>query len=122
DGSAFGAIAAVHGHAYFVVRDELMDYDSATHTLKLDYHFDRPGSVPPESLKAAKDGTLYGIFGGELGHFDPSAGKVELFPDTAGHATSGLTIGADGTVYFGSNTDVWIYHPKIPSPPAAFGQ
>ena len=122
DGSGFGAIAAVRGHAYFVVHDELMDYDFAAHALKSEYHFDRPRTVPPESLKAAKDGTLYGIFGDELGHFDPSAGKVELFPDTAGHATSGLTIGADGTVYFGSGTDVWIYHPKVPSPPIAFAQ
>ena len=122
DDSGFGAIAAVHGHAYFVRGAEFMDYDSATRTLKSDHHFDRPSSVPAESLKAAKDGTLYGIFGGELGHFDPSAHKIEFFPDTAGHATSGLTIGADGTVYFGSNTDVWIYRPKVLSPPAAFGQ
>ncbi|MES2221070.1 MAG: hypothetical protein V4587_08905 [Acidobacteriota bacterium] len=122
DDGSFGAIAAVHGHAYFVRGEEVMDYDSAARTLKSDYHFDRPRSVPAESLKAVKDGTLYGIFGGELGHFDPSMRKVELFPDTAGHATSGLTIGADGTVYFGSNTDVWIYHPKVPSPPAALGQ
>jgi outer membrane protein assembly factor BamB len=122
NGSNFGAIAAVRGHAYFVMRDELIDYDSAAHTLKSDYHFDRRRTIPPESLKAAKDGTLYGIFGNELGHFDPSAGKVEFFSDTAGHATSGLAIAADGTVYFGSGTNVWIYHPKNPSPPVGFGQ
>ncbi len=122
DSGGIGAIAAVRGHAYFVRGDQLMDYDSATRTLKPDYHFDRPRPVPSESLKAAQDGTLFGILGDELARFDPSTGKMEFFPETAGHATSGLAIGADGTVYFGSNTDMWIYRPKSPSPPAAFGQ
>ncbi|MES2221069.1 MAG: hypothetical protein V4587_08900 [Acidobacteriota bacterium] len=122
DGSAFGAIAAVHGHAYFVVHDKLMDYNQATQILASIYSFDTPRRVPLESLQAAKDGTLWGILGKELAHIDPSAHKVDFFPDTAGHATSGLTIGADGAIYFGSNTDVWIYQPKSPSPPLSFGQ
>ncbi len=122
DGSGFGAIAAVHGHAYFVEGEELMDYNRENQTLASIYTFDQPRRVSLESLQAAKDGTLWGILGKELAHINPSERKVEFFPDTAGHATSGLTIGADGTVYFGSNTDVWIYHPKFPSPPLSFGQ
>ncbi|MGH9449868.1 MAG: hypothetical protein ACRD11_04925 [Terriglobia bacterium] len=122
NGSGIQAIAAVRGHAYFVRDEQLMDYNAATHALIPVYHFDRPRSVPLESLKAAKDGTLWGILGGELARIDPSARKVQLFPETAGHATSGLAIGADGTIYFGSDADVWIYRPKSPSPPVSFGQ
>lgn len=122
DGRGLGAIAAVHGHAYFVRGDQLMDYDSVHRTLKSLYHFERRRTVPLESLKAAQDGTLWGILGGELAHIDPSARKVQFFSATAGRATSGLAIGADGAIDFGSDTDVWIYHPKSPSPPAAFGQ
>lgn len=122
DGGGVGAIAAVHGHAYFVRDDQLMDYDSVHRTLKSLYHFDRRRTVPLESLKAAKDGTLWGILGGELAQIDPSARKVRFFSATVGRATRGLAIGADGAIYFGSDTDVWIYHPKSPSPPAAFGE
>lgn len=118
----FDAIAAVHGHAYFVRNKELMDYDAASRQLKPVYHFTQDRSVPSESLKAAKDGTIYGIFGGELGRFHPATGKLQYYPATAGHATMGLAIGSDGTVYFGSETDLWIYHPKSPSPPAAYGE
>ncbi|MEO6829630.1 MAG: hypothetical protein ABI164_07445 [Acidobacteriaceae bacterium] len=122
DDSGIGAIAAVNGHAYFVARDKLMDYNRATSTLTSIYTFDKVRGVPNQSLQVAKDGTLWGILGRELAHIDPSSRKVEFFPETAGHATSGLTIGADGTIYFGSHTDVWIYHPKSPSPPLSFGQ
>lgn len=117
-----GGIAAVRGHAYFVMGSQLMDYDSSHHTLKAIYRFDRPRPVPLEGLKAAKDGTLWGILGHELVHIDPMARKVEFFPQTAGKATSGLTIGADGAIYFGSHADMWIYHPKSPSPPVNFAQ
>ena len=120
--AGFGAIAVVRKHAYFVTGNQLMDYNSTKHTLKPIYHFDRPRRVPLESLKAAQDGTIWGILGDELAHIDPSAQKVKFFPETAGQASSGLAIGADGTIYFGSDTDVWSYHPKSPSPPAAFGQ
>ena len=41
--------------------------------------------------------------------------------DAAGQASSGLTLGIDGTVYFGSFTDLGIYHPESPSPLAAYG-
>ncbi len=99
-----------------------MDYDSEARILKTIYHFDQPRSVPLESLKAAKDGTLWGVLGGELAHIDPSTSKVEFFPATAGRASGGLAIGSDGNIYFGSDTDIWIYHPKSPSPPAAFGE
>jgi hypothetical protein len=122
DGKGVGAITAVQGHAYFVRNSDLMDYNAATRTLKPICHFARPRPVPLESLKAAKDGTLWGILGQELAHIDPSSRKVQFFPETAGRATSGLTIGADGTIYFGCDSDVWIYHPKAPSPPATFGQ
>jgi outer membrane protein assembly factor BamB len=120
--AGFGAIAVVKKHAYFVTGDQLMDYDSTQGTLRAIYHSDRPRHVPLESLKAAQDGTLWGILGDELAHIDPAAQKVEFFPETIGRVTSGLAIGADGTIYFGSDTDVWSYHPKSPSPPAAFGQ
>lgn len=117
-----GAIAAVNGHAYFVADDQLMDYDSHTRNLTPIYHFDNPRSVPLESLQAVKDGTLWGILGGELAHIFPARREVHFFPQTAGKATSGLTIGADGTIYFGSRTQVWVHHPKSPSPPVSFGQ
>ncbi|MEO6829439.1 MAG: hypothetical protein ABI164_06480, partial [Acidobacteriaceae bacterium] len=122
DTDAIAAIAATHGHAYFVHGSQLMDYDSATQTLKSVYHFDRPQSVPSESLKAAKDGALWGIFDSELARFDPTTGKMQFFPETAEHATRGLAIGADGTIYFASDANMWIYHPKSPSPPARYGQ
>jgi len=117
-----GAIAAVNGHAYFVVDDQLMDYDSEARTLTVIYHFARSQSVPLESLQAAKDGTLWGILNGELAHIFPARREVHFFPETAGKLTSGLTIGADGAIYLGSRTQVWIHHPKSPSPPASFGQ
>lgn len=122
DGNGLGAIAAVHGHAYFVRGDQLIDYDSADRTLKAIYHFDRPRSVPLQSLKAAQDGTLWGVLGRELAHIDPSTRQAQFFPETEERATGGLAIGTDGTIYFGSDTDIWIYHPKSPSPPVAFGQ
>lgn len=118
----FGAIAVVNRHAYFVTGKELMDYNSNRRTLKAVYHFDRQLHVPLESLKAAKNGTLWGILGNELAHINPSVRKVTFFPETKGRATGGLAIGADGTIYFGSDTNVWIFHPKSPSPPAEFGQ
>lgn len=117
-----GAIAAVNDHAYFVVNNQLMDYDSHARSLKAIYRFDSPESIPLESLQAAKDGTLWGILGEELAHIFPARAEVQFFPATAGKATSGLTIGADGTIYFGSGTGVWILHPTSPSAPASFGQ
>ncbi len=122
DDHAFSAIAAFGGKAFFVARDEFMEYDSATGKLASIYKFDKVRTVPIESLRAAKDGTLWGILGNELAHIDPSARKVDFFAATAGHASSGLTIGQDGFIYFGAHTDVWIYHPAVPSPPADFGQ
>jgi len=121
-GHDLGAIAAVNGHAYFVIDDRLMDYDSQARTLTAIYHFDSRKSVPLESLQAAKDGTLWGILDGELAHISPARRAVHFFPETVGKATSGLTIGADGTIYFGSRTQVGIYHPKSPSAPVSFGQ
>ncbi len=117
-----GSIAANGGHAYFVNEGQLMDYDANSGTLKSIYHFDSAKSVPLESLQAAKDGSLWGILSGELAHIHPASRQVQFFPETAGKATNGLTIGADGTIYFGAHTQVWIYHPKFPSPPVSFGQ
>lgn len=117
-----GSIAAAHGHAYFVLGDQLMDYDSGTRTLVPIYHFDAPQSVPLESLQAAQDGTLWGILNHQLAHIWPARHKVDFFPATKGHATEGLTIGPDGTIYFGSRTQVWMYRPKSPSPPLSFQQ
>ncbi len=118
---SFRSIAAVRGHAYFVTGGQMMDYDSTTRVLSPVPHLDGLGAVPPESLKAAKDGTLFGIFGKQLGRFDPKTRHLQLFPETAGYATSGLTLGTDGTVYFGSYTDMGIYHPESPSPLASYG-
>ncbi|MGH9407107.1 MAG: hypothetical protein ACRD3D_14890 [Terriglobia bacterium] len=116
------ALAAANGHAYFVINGQLMDYDRTTRTLAPIYKFEKDRPVPLESLQAAHDGTIWGILGGELAHIDPSARKVKFFFNTAGRATTGLTIGGDGTIYFGCRTDVWIYHPKHPSPPVSFGE
>ena len=121
-GYGLGGIAAVNGHAYFVAGDQLMDYSSKARTLTAIYHFNRRRSVPLESLQAAKNGTLWGILGQELAHINPGRRTIHFFPATAGKATSGLTIAPDGTIYFGSHTKVWIYHPKSPSPPVSYGQ
>lgn len=117
----FNSIAVVHGHAYFVAGDTIMDYDANHSTLSPLLHLDPTKAVPPESLKAAADGTIFGIFGDELGRLIPAKHALHLFSETAGHATSGLAIGTDGAVYFGSYADLGIYHPASPSAPAAFG-
>jgi streptogramin lyase len=122
DGHAITAIAAVRGHAYFALGDQMWDYDRDAGTLKVLATLGGHDSVPLESLQAAADGTLWMIAGHELARVDPATREVMFFPETADKATSGLTIGPDGAVYFGSHTDVWIYHPKRPSPPASFGQ
>jgi streptogramin lyase len=119
---SLGSIAAARGHAYFVLKDKLMDYDSSRRTLKAIYSFALPRPVPLEGLKAAKDGTIWGLLDHELAHIDPAKRKVDFFPQTAGKAINGLTIGANGAVYFGSHSDVWIYHPRVPSPPLSYGQ
>lgn len=117
-----GAIATARGHAYFVLGSNLMDYDTQNRSLNSIYQLDRPRPVPLESLKSAQDGTLWGILGGELAHLNPERRTVQLFPETAGKATSGLTIGSDGTIYFGSATSVWMLQPEKPSLPASFGE
>lgn len=122
DASLFRAIAAVNGHAYFVTEGHLWDYDRSTNQLSA--AFDVPGTpgIPLESLQAAKDGTLWAVFAKSLVHFLPAERKFQIIQGTAGQATSGLTIGPDGTVFFGSGTDVWMYHPERPAPPVNFGQ
>jgi hypothetical protein len=118
----FSSIAAVNGHAYFVMQRQLMDYNGQSGLLQCIYRFSKDRNTPLESLQAAADGTLWGILGHELAHIDPSRRSVAFFPETDGHATSGLTIAADGTVYFGSGTDVWFLRPHNPIPPKSFGQ
>jgi streptogramin lyase len=122
DKKGIAAIATVNGHAYFVDHKELMDYDREHHTLSSAYSFTEDRAVPLESLQAAQDGTLWGILGRQLARIDPAGKEVTFFPETVGRATSGLTIGSDGTVYFGHGTDIWTYHPPHPSPPASFEQ
>jgi hypothetical protein len=117
----FNSIATVNGHAYFVTGSAVMDYDAARRSLTTLLRLDHLVTVQPESLKAAKDGTIFGIFGHQLGRIQPAARRLQLFPKTAGRATSGLAIGLDGTIYFGSYTDLGIYHPQSPSGPVAFG-
>lgn len=116
------AIAAVKGHAYFVIDNKLMDYDSTERTLKTMIRFDQNRTVPGESLKATQSGILWGILGDELARIDPTKQKVRFFPKTKGRATSGLAIASDGTIYFGSDSGIWCYQPKNPSPPVSFGQ
>jgi len=117
----FDAIAAVNGHAYFVSGGTVMDYDSARGTLSALLRLDRRLTVPPESLKAAQDGTIFGIFGDQLGRIQPLTRRLQLYPETASRATSGLAIGIDGAIYFGSYANLGIFHPDSASPPAAFG-
>lgn len=117
----FDSIATVNGHAYFVSGSAVMDYDATGRSLSTLLRLDHPATVPPESLKAAKDGTIFGIFGDQLGRVQPASRTLQLYPETAGRAISGLAIGLDGTIYFGSYTDLGIYHPQSPSGPAAFG-
>lgn len=106
-----GGIAVSRGHAYFVVGDQLMSYDAHTRTLKPIYRFHRPRPVPLESLRAAHDGTLWGILGRELAHIDAAKRTVRFFPATAGKASSGLAISPSGTIYFGVGTQVWVHRP-----------
>jgi outer membrane protein assembly factor BamB len=120
-GGGFNSIAAVDGHAYFVTGSAVMEYDATRRSLSTLLRVDHPVTIPPESLKAAKDGTIFGIFGDQLGRIEPAARRLQLYPETAGRATSGLAIGLDGAVYFGSYTDLGIYHPQSASGPAAFG-
>lgn len=122
DGHPITAIATVNGHAYFEDDGDLWDYDRGLGRLKILLHMQGRKGVPLESLQAAKDGTLWLIVGGELAHIDPANRGIEFFPETIGHATSGLTIGADGAIYFGCHTDIWIYHPQNPTPPVSFSQ
>jgi streptogramin lyase len=122
DGRGVAALTATNGHVYFVRGSELMDFDVDARTLKAAHQFAHPRPAPSESLKAAKDGTIFGIFGDELGRYDPSTGTMQLFPETLGHVSSGLAIGVDGTVYFGNHTSMWMYKPDHPSPPSFFGQ
>ncbi|MES2390315.1 MAG: hypothetical protein V4555_01640 [Acidobacteriota bacterium] len=122
DARGINALAVSNGHVYFVRDDQLMDFNLKAHSLVAVYHFDHAASVPSESLKIARDGSIFGIFGNEVGRYSPASGSMQLFPETRGHATSGLELGTDGAVYFGNHTDMWIYMPDHPSPPASFGQ
>ncbi len=122
DGNPIAAITTVSGHAYFEEDGNIWDYDRSTKSLSMLLSLQGRKGVPLESLQAAKDGTLWLIAGKELARIVPPTRHVEFFPETAGHATSGLTIDADGTIYFGSHTDVWMYRPNNPSPPASFSQ
>jgi streptogramin lyase len=118
---AFHAIATFHGHAYFAAGNDILDYDAGRRSISTLLHTDKPMVVPPESLKAAADGTLFGIFNQQLGRITPSTHSLQLYPETAGRALSGLAIGLDGTVYFGDSNDMLLFHPPSPSGPAAFG-
>lgn len=117
----FHAIATVGGHAYFAAGSDIMDYDAARRALSTLLLSDHRLAVPPESLKAASDGTIFGIFNKQLGRITPSTRSLELYPETAGRALSGLAIGTDGTIYFGDSNDMLLFHPPSPSGPAAFG-
>jgi hypothetical protein len=122
DGEPIRSIAVARGHAYFVRKDTIMDYDATRKTLSILLHLEGVKSVPAESLRTAGDGSVFGIFNHTLARFYPSSHTIEFYGETAGKAIRGLTIGADGTVYFGSYTDMGIFHPKSPSPPLSFGQ
>lgn len=122
DAGIFEAIAAVGGHAYFITMGHLWDYDRASDTLTAVLDFKGNPRVPLESLQAAADGTLWAILDKSLVHLMPKEKKYEVIADTEGHASSGLTIGKDGTIFFGSTLDMWMYRPEKPSPPLSYGQ
>lgn len=116
------SIAVVGGHAYFFKNDSIMDYDAARKTLSVLLHLGSGKAVPSESMRAARDGSVFGLFGNTVGRLYPSSHTIEYYDATKGKATQGLTIGLDGTVYFGSYTDMGMLHPKSPSPPLHSGQ
>lgn len=122
DAALFHAIAAVNGHAYFVTQGHLWDYDRAKNSLSIAFDIEGTPGIPLESLQAAQDGTLWAIFAKSLSHLMPAEKQYKIIEGTAGNATSGLTIGRDGTIFFGNGTDVWMYHPEHPSPPRSYGQ
>ncbi|MES2390310.1 MAG: hypothetical protein V4555_01615 [Acidobacteriota bacterium] len=122
DSALFRAITVVNGHAYFVTQDKLWDYDSATNRLSSLFEIAGSPGIPIESLQGAADGTLWAIHAKSLVHLMPSQKRYEVIQGTAGQATSGLTIGRDGTIFFGGGTDLWMYRPEHPTPPVSFGQ
>ncbi len=122
DTANFGAIAAVNGRAYFATEGKLWEYDRATNTLTAAMELGGDWKAPLESLQAAADGTLWAVLNKSLVHLMPKEKRFEVISGTEGAAHSGLTIGPDGTVLFGSRVDVWMYKPERPSPPVSYGQ
>lgn len=113
------AMASANGCVYFVLGRAFTEYNHATGKLRTVAELEKPARVPNQSLRACQDGTLWAIFSGQLARIYPRESRIEFLKETAGHAEGGLTIGADGTVYFGAGTDMWIHKPSNPSPLAA---
>jgi len=113
------ALACVNGCVYFARGRQFCEYNHATGKLRTVAELDKPARVPNQSLRACRDGTLWAIFSRQLARIDPRRNKAEFYEETSGRAHGGLTIGLDGTVYFGAGTDMWIHQPDHPSPLAS---
>ncbi|MEN6600860.1 MAG: hypothetical protein ABFD86_00480 [Bryobacteraceae bacterium] len=110
------AMAAVNGCVYFALGRAFTEYNHATGKMRTVAELEKPSRIPNQSLRACQDGTLWAIISRQLAHIYPKENRIEFLKETEGHADGGLTIGVDGTVYFGAGTDMWIHKPANPSP------
>jgi len=119
-GRGISAMTRVNGCVYFALGHAFSEYNHTTGKLRTVAELEKPARIPNQSLRACQDGTLWAILSGQLARIDPRANRIEFLKETAGHAQDGLTVGVDGTVYFGAGTDMWIHKPERPSPLATF--
>jgi len=110
------AMASVNGCVYFALGSEFKEYKHATGQMRTIAQLEKPARIPNQSLRACQDGTLWAILSGQLARIRPRENRIDFLKPTAGHAHGGLTVGADGTVYFGAGTDMWMHKPEDPSP------
>jgi streptogramin lyase len=115
-GRGISAMTSVNGCVYFLMGRAFSEYNHATGKLRTVVELEKPARIPNQSLRACQDGTLWAILSGQLARIDPRENRIDFLKETAGHAQDGLTVGADGTIYFGAGTDMWIHKPERPSP------
>ncbi|MCL5745555.1 MAG: hypothetical protein M1541_16795, partial [Acidobacteria bacterium] len=115
-GRGIHAMTSVNGCVYFAMGRAIAEYHHATGKLRTVVELEEPARIPNQSLRACQDGTLWAILSRQLAHIDPRGNTIEFLKETAGQAHGGLTVGLDGTVYFGAGTDMWIHKPRRPSP------
>ncbi len=119
-GRGISAMTSANGCVYFALGRAFNEYNHSTGKLRTVAELDTPARIPNQSLRACQDGTLWAILSKQLARIDPRENKIEFLKETAGHAQDGLTVGVDGTVYFGAGTDMWIHKPERPSPLATY--